>query len=535
VNGYQEQLPMHRPSLLVFALLSSLMHAQVHAADTHVLAAQHSEGDVTAVKIALEVGGELKVVDGGKVKPLKMSVVANMAYDECLVAADGQKRRSLRYYDQAEAVIKIEQGGAKPTLPDSRRVICADWQTESVVLVHPEAPLSREQLDLISLPADTLVIDALLPGEPVAQGESWQHAEPLVAALLRLDAVSKSDAHSVLKQVVAGRTATAEISGQVDGAVDGVSTKIELKGRYTYDFSQRRITNLVLLIKEQRSVGHVATGLDVVSKLQLTVGELAESKHLTPAVMEQVKFNDDPLRMLLAHESLPGGFRLLHDRRWHAVSDDPKLLTMRYVDRGDLIAQCNVSPLEKSEPGKHITLEKFQTEIQQALSDKFGQFLKASEESDGRGWTIYRVIAGGMVSELPIIWHYYLVADQDGHQIAFAFTLEEGLVQRFDEADRALVDSVGFLELPVASASRPSSIRIHAPDPTPSAGQPAPEPPSPSIRVRAATEKPASPTTATKAPTATAQAAPARNSSPVTARRSSVPAPPGPSSIRFRN
>lgn len=485
---------MHRQNLLIFATLILVLHGRARAADTHVLAASHSAGDLTAVKIVLEVGGELKVVDSGQVKPLKMSVVANMGYDEMLLGAEGQRLRSARYYEQAEAVIKIEQGGAKPVLPDSRRLICADWGAESVVLSHPQSPLSREQLDLISLPADTLVIDALLPEEPVAQGQSWKHTEPLLAALLRLDAVSKTDVQSVLKDVVAGRTATAEIAGQIEAAVDGVSTAIELKGRYTYDFGQRRITSLVLLIKERRSVGHVATGLDVVSKLQLAVSQRDQSKHLTSEALEQISFDDDPMRTLLTFESLPGGFRLLHDRRWHTVSDDPKLLTMRFVDRGDLIAQCNVSPLTKAAPGQHITLEKFQTDIQQALGDKFGQFLKAAEESDARGWTIYRVIAGGMVAELPIIWHYYLVADQQGHQIAFAFTLEEGLVQRFGEADRALVDSVGFIELPVESASRPSSIRINAPEAAPEAQQP-PKAPMPSIRTRAATDEPSSPVT----------------------------------------
>jgi hypothetical protein len=506
---------MHRQCLLVFAVLFTTQ-ANSRAADTHVLAAHHAAGDVTAVKIALEVGGELKVVDNGKVKPLKMSVVANMGYDEMLLGAADQRLRSARYYEQAEATIKIEQGGAKPVLPDSRRLICADWGAESIVLVHPQSPLTREQLDLISLPADTLVIDALLPDEPVAQGQSWKHAEPLLATLLRLDAVSSTDAQSVLKEVVAGRTAMAELAGKVEGAADGVSTTIELKGRYTYDFAQRRITSLVLLIKENRSVGHVATGLDVVSKLQLTVRKQDQSKHLTSDVLEQISFDDDPMRTLLAYESQSGGFRLLHDRRWHAVSDDPKLLTMRFVDRGDLIAQCNVSPLVKADPGKHVTLEKFQTEIQQALGDKFGQFLKASEETDGRSWTIYRVVASGMVAELPIIWHYFLVADQQGHQIAFAFTLEEGLLQRFGEVDRALVDAVGFIEQSVEAASRPSSIRINGAAPTPAAEESAPEPPAPSIRTRAASEKPSSPAPAAKSA-----------ASPSTAGV--------PSSIRFRN
>jgi hypothetical protein len=335
-----------------------------------------------------------------------------------------------------------------------------------------------------------LFVDALLPEEPVARGENWQHSEATLATLLGLDAVSKTDVQSTLKDVSAGQTARVEFRGQVEGAAEGVSTKIEVQGRYIYDFQERRISSLILLVKENRSIGHVAGGLDVVSKLQLSVAPLVESKHLTAEKLEEVAFDNDPTRTLLAHESTEGGFRLLHDRRWHAVNDDPKLLTMRYVDRGDLLAQCNISPLEKAPAGKQLSMAKFQTDIQQALGDKFSHFLKAAEESDPRGWTIYRVIASGTVSDLPIIWYYYLIADQEGRQVACAFTLEDGLVERFAEADRLLVGGIGFIdpstttpEPPTPTRTSSSSADRNPPEPQ-SAKQSDGQPSSTSLRIR---------------------------------------------------
>jgi hypothetical protein len=430
---------------------------RVEAADTHLLAAEPKNGDLSRVTAQLEVGGNLKVVADGKVKPLPMSVVAQLAYDELIFTAEADHVSSLRYYDRAEATIKIEQGGAKPTLRDERRLIGADWGTAGVTLFSPQGPLKRDELDLLALPANSLVIDALLPSEPVEVGKAWKHAEPLLAALLDLDAVSSSDVQSTLKSATPQRSATIEMSGKLEGAVHGVSTKIELKGRYTYDFTRRRITHFVLLANEDRSIGHVATGVDVTSKVTLSVAPLADSQHLDLDDLSKAEFVADPARNPLVYES-ESGFRLFLDRRWHAVNDDAKLLTLRFVDRGDLLAQCNISALEKASPGEHVSLTRFQADIREALGKNFGQFLRASTGTDSQGRTIYSVVANGKVSELPIEWHYYLIADSQGRQVAFAFTLEEGLLERFADTDRLLVGTVELFDPTVETTARPTPV-----------------------------------------------------------------------------
>ncbi len=92
----------------------------------------------------------------------------------------------------------------------------------------------------------------------------------------------------------AGRTATVELAGKLEAAIHGVSTKIELKGRYTYDFARKRITSLVLLVNEDRSIGHVATGLDVTSKITLAITPLTHSEQLNVDKVEQITFEADP-------------------------------------------------------------------------------------------------------------------------------------------------------------------------------------------------------------------------------------------------
>ena len=118
-------------------------------------------------------------------------------------------------------------------------------------------------------------------------------------------------------------------------------------------------------------------------------------------------------------------------------------LAMRLVDRGELVAQCNVTTLAPVKPGGQATLEKFQQDIERSLAKSFRRFLAASQSENDLGYTIYRVAAEGAVDELPIQWNYYLVADRQGRQTVFAFTLESDLVERLGAADAAVVGTPG--------------------------------------------------------------------------------------------
>ena len=58
---------------------------------------------------------------------------------------------------------------------------------------------SREELDLIQIPACSLIIERLLPDRPVSPGDQWQHSEDLLATLLNLDALSFADVTTTFK------------------------------------------------------------------------------------------------------------------------------------------------------------------------------------------------------------------------------------------------------------------------------------------------------------------------------------------------
>ncbi len=429
-------------------------------AEKHALKSEHQPGELTRVELRLQVGGDLKLIAESKPKNLPMSVVADLTYDEHLVSLDGDHRpaRSLRYYTDAHAVIKVDKGGEKPALADDHRLIAVDKSgTAAPLLYCPREPLGREELDLIDVPGNSLLLDRMLPAEPVAQGESWKISDQALAELLGLEAVSWTDVESMLGEITEG-VAIISAGGSLSGAVGGVSTDIEMKAKYKFDLARRRITYFALLIKEKRAVGHIGPGLDTVAKLIMVISPLASSRHLSAQVVEKFGAEKAGSRPALRYTAVSGQFRLDYDRRWYLTAEDPKLAIMRLLDRGELVAQCNVSALPSASKAPP-SLAEFQHDIEQSLGKNFGQFVQASQDTTKSGYSVLRVVTRGVVAQLPIEWIYYLVSDKQGHRVSLAFTFEQELEERFAHADRPLINQLTILEPPSPTKAEPPAAK----------------------------------------------------------------------------
>jgi hypothetical protein len=452
------------PSALLSRFLTALtllFARNAWAERSHDLRPTVKPSDTVRVEAQLEVGGDVKLADEGRPRTLKMTVSATLEYDEKTVAvhaAEKNRGRSVRHYHQARATIKIDNGSLEPELRHDRRTIVADDTDGRVTIFSPTGPLTRDELDLVDLPATSLLLDRLLPQRPVPVGERWRHDDSLLAELLGLDAVSQSDVQSQLKEVTGDR-ARLELSGHVLGAVGGVATEIEVKAKYRFDFNQHRITGLGLLIKEKRAIGLVNTGLDVVAKLQLALAPAEGDGELSDSALAQLPLDPRPEFLALECEAPSKKFRIYHNRNWHLMTDAGELLALRYLDRGELIAQCNISSLADAEPGKQPSLTTFQRDLERSLGESFERFVSASEATNSLGHRIYRVVAEGRVSELPIQWHYFRIADRDGHLAVFAFTVESDLVERLDDADELLSSTIAFAASPKNTKPTPAAAR----------------------------------------------------------------------------
>jgi len=445
---------MRRKSLMVasLAFAATLLGQNItaSAAEKFALAGGQAKLGVQQVEVDVEVGGDLKMATDAKVKPTKMSVVAALKYQERVLAGKAPQvkgLRSIRYYDQAQATIKFERGGATPKLAPERKLVVVDCASNAApaTLFSPSGPLTRDELDLIDVAGNSLLLYSLLPEGQVALGESWKLSADVLAGVLGLDSVGHSDVESVLTSVEGG-VATIEAHGHVDGAIGGVATEIEVKTKALLDLKTRHFTRFGLAVKEKRAIGMVTPGLDVVARIRLKFTPVESSAQLAEKALKDVPLDPHPAVTQLAFPDADGSFRFCYDRRWFIYQDDPTVTLLRMVDRGELIAQCNISRLSKAEPGKKITAENFREGIKEALGDRFKEFVSSEELPADGGPAIYQVIAAGEASELPIQWHYYLITDKQGRHVAFTFTLESERAERFGQTGHDIVRTLEFLK-----------------------------------------------------------------------------------------
>jgi hypothetical protein len=126
--------------------------------------------------------------------------------------------------------------------------------------------------------------------------------------------------------------------------------------------------------------------------------------------------------------------------------DDPKLATLRMLDRGELIAQCKIMAMEPVAVESMDSLETFQKRLKESLGDSFGQFVAASQRSNESNYREYRVLIDGEEESFPLRWVAYLMTDQQGRQAMLFFVLGRKNLSRFDNSDRLIANSFQFVE-----------------------------------------------------------------------------------------
>jgi hypothetical protein len=443
--------------LLAVALCTPKRCAAEPAANSTIdLTPRVGANDLAQVTIELECGGTMQVRNDNEPatapRTLPMSVSAKLVYDEHRVApaAGTLATRSIRYYDEAGAVIKVENGGLAPKLADDRRLVVAENPGGRLSFAAAGGLLDREELDLIDVTGDSLAIDGLLPNRAVAADATWPADPSTMAAILSMDSVAASQVENVLDKFNHD-FALVRLAGVVVGTADGSATEMEVRGVYLFDCKLQRITRFNLAVKEKRSIGGATPGLDGVAKVRLNVKPLTSSAKLVPATLTALETDRRIKLDMLRLEPEKQGFRVFHDRRWIVTSKDRESTTLRRVERGDVLAQCTITSLPPKSAGRQTTLEEFERDIRFALKEKFGELVSSRQWNNSFGHHCLEVVVRGTAEEVPIEWHYYLVAPDSGNRVSVAVTIEGEMVSRLASADRSLVNAVELL--PTMSAT----------------------------------------------------------------------------------
>jgi hypothetical protein len=448
------------PLLLALALLqlglagsSPNLYSVASANELLDLTPRSDRKEQIEVTIELEVGGTMTVREGAgeeaKEQTFPMSASAKLVYDEQRVAPVASYNvtpiaQSVRYYKDASAVIKVDKDGATPKLAEERRLIVAQNPNGRLRLAAAEGQLQREELDLIDVVADSLAVDGLLPKQPVGPDATWAADTNAMAAMLSMDSVAAAEVENVLDKFN-NDFALVRIAGTIVGTADGSTTEREIRGVYLFDRKLGHVTRCNLAVKEKRSIGGATPGLDCVAKLKVNLRPIESSPHL-PAekistIMGNKKLQLDAVRLEPAKQS----FRVLHDRRWFVTSQERETTTLRCVERGDTLAQCTITALPAKSEANQTTLEEFERDIRFALKQNFGQLVSSRQWNNSFGNHCLEVVVRGSTQEVPLEWHYYLVAPESGPRVSVAVTIQGEMVERLAAADRNLVNAIELL------------------------------------------------------------------------------------------
>jgi hypothetical protein len=406
-------------------------------------------GQSQTVRTAVEVKGDLKLnSDGKQVTTVPMNAKADLQFTERFLAikADGTLK-SARRYGVAETTFQIKNTEMKQSLRDERRLFVVQYKGDDTTLFSPQGPLTREELELVDAPGSSTILAAILPNKKTAIGGEWKLSNVTLARLLGLETVTEQDVTGKLTKVEDG-LAILSLDGKVTGAVGGVSSEIDLKAKANFDLKKQSVSWLAMEYQEKRAIGHDQPGYDATIRVRTITEPTTGIAELSNDALSKLPLEAKPDKTLLEFQAEKAGINLAHDRRWRVMVDRMDLAILRYVDRGDLIAQCNIdrlAPLPKDQP---LKLAAFQKSVETTLAKNSGQVLEAAKETTKEDGKILRVTVSGTASEIPIQWFYYHLTDAQNRRASIVITLESKLVERYPALDRELISGLLLLDTP---------------------------------------------------------------------------------------
>src|SRR5207253_1424628 len=150
--------------------------------------------------------------------------------------------------------------------------------------------------------------------------------------------------------------------GKVSGGVDGVTSELEINGKLNFDLAKKCFTWLALNLNEDRAPSSGTPGFKTTSQIRVAIAPSELPAELTDEGMADLKTTPDESTKLLQFKARQN-FELVYEPRWRVVTDQPDLAVVRLIERGDLVAQVNISRLSPLGEGEQLTLEAFQANL----------------------------------------------------------------------------------------------------------------------------------------------------------------------------
>lgn len=440
------------------------------------------------VVVSLDVEGELVSTTGRGVEPVRQPINVTGTFN--FMETQNSPSETTRDYSEAHAVIVVDNQSTNIKLANDARLITVTKVGKAAVHYLNQGFLSRDEKDLLDIPFDPLLIDALLPKEAIRVGENWTVPPDDSAGLLAIDMIERGQVQVTFEEVIDDR-ARVRFQGRLEGAVDGVSTEIVVEGHFetnitTSDMTtagiskessnrfqlNRPIHTIQCSIQEKRQASHVAPGFNVDAKINVlrtplptqTTQKQRSSHKVNPAAMN---VSDTPSQRRhgegrpdrLWFRSSDGRFDLVYDARWRIIERSSETLVMRLVDQGALVAQCSITTLPQTSVSNIPTIPEVQRDLQRSLQEQFESFEETSECMIGE-LSVVRIASIGTADSLPFRWVHYVLSDTSGRRMSVAFMMEESMTKRFGSADNELIHNLRLNTGPEKAFGDPRQARL---------------------------------------------------------------------------
>lgn len=436
-------------------------------------------GAASQVRIELKAQGLFRpgaepntVKDGAKMpKPLSIEIQTRQIFHERVLdvvdeagaattgkvadqrdAARGRPRKVARHVVQAAAAITGEiRQRARTLRPEVSLLVAERRDAGPVVVISPAGPLTRSDLELVEVEGDPLALSDLLPSGAVKVGQSWRVGRAAAVGISGYNAIGSNTLDATLESVDEAR-ARVRIRGRIEGALDGAPGAMACDGTLSFDRRMGWIERAEINRNESRRPGPIEAGLDVKSTLTMTRQADQPPATLSDVALARYSLEVTPASQMLVEYGPGERSTFLHDRSWHLFWGDPKLMVLKRLDRGRVVAQCNLVLAPTAGRGRHQDPDQFREEVRRVLGQRFVNYIGMGEiDGDPAGGYRYKVGVQGREGDLGVVWYYYLLASPSGDQIVVTYTLAAQDAQAFGEQDVEMIRA--FRWLPARQAS----------------------------------------------------------------------------------
>ena len=428
-------------ALLLVFWLSSISAAQ----DKALLKNEHKVGDGWHVALDMKLTGKIKLRDAEKAVTLDLKATAQHDFEErVLTVTEGKPTSVGRFYNTAKADITLQDKTINKTLRTDRRFQTALVSSDTPTVTYsPVGPLTDEELELTGEHLDVLAIHGLLPNKEVSVGDKWEVPFNVAQALAGVDAVIKSKLECKFEKIERNH-AIITLTGDIEGISKGSTLKATMAAGLVYSLEGKHFTGCTWCYRENTEQGPLNPAAEIESEISATWKHGLALNEVTDGKASTIPATPPPALLMLEFRDAASRFAFNYERNWGVVSKTEKQAVLRLLDRGELIAQMNLTPYQQVKPGEHATLDEVEKLISQAPGYKLDKVLEKTTVEASPGFWIGKVSTTGEASELPMQQIVYAIAGPRGDQVLLSVTVETEQAAKLAGKDLSLVRTVSL-------------------------------------------------------------------------------------------